>query len=66
MGLPTCKLLAINGVEDSIFPIEDSFIVALQGDRKDLVARGNRGHMGNPGAEDILYRWIDTVIAGKP
>ena len=66
VGLPTCKLLAINGMEDSIFPIEDSFIVALQGDRKDLVARGNRGHMGSPGAEDILYRWIDDVIAGKP
>ena len=66
VGLPTCKLLVINGMEDSIFPIEDSFIVALQGNRKDLVARGDRGHMGNPGAEEILYRWIDDVIAGKP
>ena len=66
VGHPTCKLLVINGVEDSIFPIEDSFIVALHGDKKDLVARGNRQHMGDPGAEDILCRWIDEAIAGKP
>lgn len=66
VGTPTCKLLVINGMEDSIFPIEDSFIVATQGDKKDLVARGNRGHMGNPGAEDILYEWIDKAIAGTP
>lgn len=66
VGTPTCKLLVINGMEDSIFPIEDSFIVAVQGDKKDLVARGDRGHMGNPGAEDILYAWIDDALAGKP
>ena len=66
VGTPTCKLLVINGMEDSIFPIEDSLVVATQGDNKDLVARGDRGHMGNPGAEDILYRWIDDAIAGRP
>ena len=63
---PSCKLLAINGMEDSIFPIEDSLIVATRGDNKDLIIRGNRGHMGNPGAEDILYQWIDNAVAGKP
>jgi hypothetical protein len=55
---PSCKLLLINGMEDSIFPVEDNFIVAVRGDQKDLLARGNRQHMGNPGAEDILYSWI--------
>lgn len=66
VGTPTCKMLIINGMEDSIFPIEDSFIVAAHGDKKDLIARGNRSHMGNPGAEDLLYRWIDNAIAGQP
>lgn len=66
IGSPTCKLLLINGMEDSIFPIEDSIIVATEGNRKDLVVRGDRGHMGNPGAEDILYEWIDNAVAGKP
>jgi len=50
-------------MEDSIFPIEDSIITATQGNRKDLVTRGNRGHMGNPGAEDILYNWLDKAVA---
>ncbi len=63
---PSCKLLVIDGMEDSIFPIEDSFIVAMRGDKKDLIARGDRAHMGNPGAEPILYNWIDDAIAGKP
>ena len=63
---PSCKLLVLNGMEDSIFPIEDNFIVGMRGVNKDLLARGNRGHMGNPGAEDILYNWIDDAVAGKP
>ena len=65
IGTPTCKLLVINGMEDSIFPIEDSFIEATQGSKKDLVARGGRRHMGNPGAEEIVYEWIDKAVAGK-
>lgn len=61
-----CKMLIVNGMEDSVFPIEDSLMVASQGAKKDLLARGDRGHMGNPGAESILYRWIDNTIAGQP
>lgn len=56
---PGCRLLVINGMEDSIFPIEDSVLVAATGTGTDLVVRGNRGHMGNPGAEDVVYNWID-------
>ena len=66
VATPTCKMLIINGMEDSIFPIEDSITIATHGTGKDLIIRGNRGHMGNPGAEDIIYRWIDDALAGKP
>jgi hypothetical protein len=31
LGTSACKLLAINGMEDSIFPIEDGIIAATQG-----------------------------------
>ena len=31
---PSCKLLVIDGMEDSIFPIEDNFIVGVKGDKK--------------------------------
>ena len=63
---PAAGALVINGMEDSIFPIEDSIITATQGNRKDLVTRGNRGHMGNPGAEDILCNWLDKAVAEQP
>jgi pimeloyl-ACP methyl ester carboxylesterase len=66
LGTPTCRLLIINGMEDSIFPIEDSIIVAAQGGDKELVARGDRRHMGNPGAEEILYEWLDKAVDGRP
>lgn len=53
-------------MEDSIFPIGDNFLVGMRGDKKDLLARGDQPHMGNPGAEDILYWWTDDFIKGKP
>jgi hypothetical protein len=66
LGTPTCRLLVVNGMDDSIFPIEDSIVAATQGGGKDLVARGDRRHMGNPGAEEILYEWLDKAVDGKP
>jgi hypothetical protein len=63
---PSCRLLVINGMEDSIFPIEDSILAATSGTGKDLVARGDRRHMGNPGAEEILYDWLDNAVGGRP
>lgn len=65
LGTPTCKLLAINGMEDSIFPIEDSFLVARSGTRIDLIARAGLGHMGNPGGEEILCDWIDEAVSKR-
>ena len=52
-------------MEDSIFPIEDNLIVAARGVGKDLLARGDLSHMGNPGGEEILVAWLDQVLAGR-
>ena len=30
-----------------------------------MLARADRPHIGNPGAEDILSAWIDDALAGK-
>jgi hypothetical protein len=61
----SCRLLVLDGMEDSIFPIEDNFIVATRGTGKDLLARGSLSHMGNPGGEEILVAWLDQVLAGR-
>jgi hypothetical protein len=34
--------------------------------RTSSIARGDRGHMGNPEAEELLYQWIDKAVAVKP
>ena len=62
LNRPSCPMLVINGAEDSIFPAEDSVLVAFSGPGKDLILRANLGHMGNPGAEEILYNWIDDKV----
>ena len=64
LDAPSCRLLVLNGMEDTIFPIEDSLIVATRGKNKDLVARGNLSHMGNPGGEQIVYEWLDRTLTG--
>ena len=44
----------------------DTAWIGAQDQMEDLIARAGRGHMGNPGAEDNLYQWIDDAVAGKP
>lgn len=60
---PSCRLLVVNGLEDSIFPIEDSILVASRGRVKDVRFMESKGHMGNPGAEEIIIDWINGVMA---
>jgi pimeloyl-ACP methyl ester carboxylesterase len=60
---PSCRLLIVNGLEDSIFPIEDSTLVATRGKVKDVRYMEGKGHMGNPGAESVIIDWINEVVA---
>ncbi|KAH8886153.1 alpha/beta-hydrolase [Thozetella sp. PMI_491] len=59
---PCARLLLINGMEDSIFPIEDSMLALRHGSVKDARFFDGKAHMGNPGAEEVLYEWIDEVM----
>jgi hypothetical protein len=59
---PATRLLCLNGMEDSIFPIEDSILAALSGAGKEIHARAGLGHMGNPGGEEILYDWLHRQV----
>jgi acetyl esterase/lipase len=62
----SCPMLVINGMEDSIFPIEDSILVAMKGRNKELLCRANLRHMGNPGGEEIVSEWLLKKLAVKP
>lgn len=58
---PNSRLLLINGLEDSIFPIEDSFLPLSHGGVKDARFLENRAHVGNPGGDDIVYDWLKKL-----
>ncbi|KAF2811884.1 alpha/beta-hydrolase [Mytilinidion resinicola] len=63
--MESARMLLINGMEDSIFPIEDSEVALRFGRVKEARWVEGRGHMGNPGAEETLLGWIDEVGGGK-
>lgn len=65
LDMPSCRLFIVNGMIDSIFPIEDSIMVATKGRVKDVRFMEGKPHMGNPGAEPIVYDWINEVLAGS-
>ena len=65
LDLPSCRLFVVNGLRDAIFPIEDSTLVASRGRVKDVRFMEGKGHMGNPGAEEIIIDWINEVVAGN-
>jgi hypothetical protein len=56
-----CRLLVINGGFD--FPDRGQPDCPTKDVNKDLIVRGYRSHLGNPGAEEIIYRWIDDAVA---
>lgn len=58
LAAPACPMLVINGMEDSIFPIEDSLIVATHGRDADLVVLGGRPHMAEPRGTVIVDDWL--------
>lgn len=58
----SARLFLINGMEDSIFPIEDSLIPLRHGRVKDARFLEDRAHVGNPGADDIIYDWLNDVV----
>jgi hypothetical protein len=49
-------------VEDTVFPIEDSFVALTRGTTKEVRLVAGRAHMGEPEAGPILFNWIDEAI----
>lgn len=58
----SCRLLIVNGLEDSVFPIEDSWLVASRGRPKEIRLLEDRRHMGNPEGDEIAVEWASEVV----
>lgn len=59
---PCTKLLMLNGMEDTIYPIEDTLLVLQYGGPKEARLTQGRGHMGEPQAGSIGFAWIKRLF----
>ncbi|KAK2603895.1 hypothetical protein QQS21_003930 [Conoideocrella luteorostrata] len=58
----SARLFLVNGMEDSIFPIEDSLLPLQYGRVKDARFVPGRGHMGAPESEFIIRDWLLSIL----
>ncbi|KAF2810861.1 alpha/beta-hydrolase [Mytilinidion resinicola] len=61
-GLPSCRLLLINGVLDGCMPIEDSTLLMEYGTPKEGRFVQGRAHMGYPEANSYVYPWMESIL----
>jgi esterase FrsA len=59
-------LLLVNGIHDSIFPIEDMYLLLEHGSPKPARLFADQAHMGGPQAIPIIADWLaDQLIQGR-
>ena len=59
---PCAPLLCVNGIDDSVFPIDDMHLLLEHGDAK--AARFYRaGHMGGAGAQAAIIDWLKEKLS---
>jgi hypothetical protein len=51
-------LLLVNGVQDSVFPIRDMYLLLEHGGPKTARFFADQGHMGGSRATDIIISWL--------
>jgi esterase FrsA len=54
---PSAPLLCVNGLNDSVFPIQDHYLLLEHGEPKSARFFA-AGHMGGPGAEETIVKWV--------
>lgn len=59
------RLLLVNGREDGVVPVEDSWVCFERGRAKEGRFWAGRTHMGYPEANGVVYEWMEGVLKGK-
>jgi pimeloyl-ACP methyl ester carboxylesterase len=59
---PCAPLLLVNGVQDTVFPIEDMYLLIEHGSPKFARFMPNSGHMGAPDAMPVLLSWLEEQL----
>jgi pimeloyl-ACP methyl ester carboxylesterase len=55
---PCAPMLLVNGVQDSVFPIQDMHLLLEHGNPKSARFFANETHMGGPRATEVIVRWL--------
>jgi esterase FrsA len=55
---PSAPLLLVNGVQDSIFPIQDMYLLLEHGSPKHARLFADEAHMGGPTALGVIVAWL--------
>jgi pimeloyl-ACP methyl ester carboxylesterase len=59
---PSAPLLLVNGVRDSVFPIEDMHLLLEHGNPKTARFFGGQSHMGGPEAISVIISWLSDCL----
>lgn len=60
---PCAPMLLVNGVEDSVFPIQDMYLLLEHGNPKSARLYAGTGHMGNtPTTVPTIIAWLDEQL----
>jgi esterase FrsA len=55
---PSAPLLLVNGLHDSVFPIQDMYLLLEHGIPKSARFYADRSHMGGPEAAPLIVNWL--------
>jgi pimeloyl-ACP methyl ester carboxylesterase len=59
---PCTRLLLLNGMDDTVYPIEDSMLVLQYGGPKEARFIPSKGHLGEPEAGRIGFAWTKRLF----
>jgi hypothetical protein len=59
---PHAPLLLVNGVQDSVFPIADMYLLLEHGGPKSARFFAAEGHMGGSHATDVIVAWLQRHL----
>jgi pimeloyl-ACP methyl ester carboxylesterase len=59
---PCAPLLLVNGKQDTVFPIEDMYLLLEHGSPKTARIIADSGHMGAPGAMPAILGWLKEQL----
>jgi len=61
---PSAPLLLVNGVQDTVFPIQDMQLLLEHGSPKSARFFAEAGHMGGPEAGGVVHAWLAHHLSG--